>query len=398
MDRFSSALAVLSNTSPLRPVIVHRPHVLRRSARFFLNNFPGKTLYALKANNDPFVVDQLYRAGIRSFDVASLAEIEQLEVYPDAELYLMNPVKPRYVIAEAYHNFGIRNFALDSKSELEKILTETGNAKDLGLFIRLSCKNDGAQIALEDKFGASEEDAEELMMLVRKSALKLGICFHVGSQSMAPERYSEAMDAISALIARTGVLPDVIDVGGGFPSVYPGMTPPPLSVYMNAIESSFERMNVVETCELLCEPGRSLVAEAGAVVVRVEHRKGQSLYINDGSYGCLHDAAHYGFIYPTRLIREPGGPLGALHPFALYGPTCDSADYMPGPFYLPSCAQEGDYIEVGQLGAYGQVMGTQFNGFGVYDSVILEDEPIMSIYDALPEKRITADVVAYSNT
>lgn len=398
MDKFSSALAFLSDTFPVRPVIVNRPHVLRRSARYFLKNFPGKTLYAVKANNDPFVVNELYQAGVRAFDVASITEIEQLQVYPDAELYLMNPVKPRHIISEAYHNFGVRNFSLDSRYELEKILTETNNAKDLGLFIRVTCKSDGAQIALEDKFGASGDDATELLMLARKSALKLGICFHVGSQAMAPERYAEAMEAISGLIARSGVLPDVIDVGGGFPSVYPGMTPPPLSIYMKTIEAAFEKMNVVETCELICEPGRSLVAESGSVIVKVEHRNGQSLYINDGSYGCLHDAAHYGFIYPTRIIKKQGGPLGTMQPFALYGPTCDSADYMPGPFYLPDCIQEGDYIEIGQLGAYGQVMSTLFNGFGLYEKVLLDDEPIMSMYEAFPADQVMPGIIAVKKT
>ncbi|MGH1351400.1 MAG: type III PLP-dependent enzyme [Methyloligellaceae bacterium] len=380
MDKHASAAELVRYGMPYRPVIATRPHLLRRAATFFMQHFPGKTLYAVKANDTPEVIEELYRAGIRAFDVASLTEIQQLKAYDKAELYLMNPVKPRYVISEAYHNYGVRNFSLDSLDELNKILEETGNAKDLNLFVRVSCNGKGAQIALDDKFGVCDEDAYQLLMATRKAALKLGVAFHVGSQAMVPERYGEALNAVSAMIAKSGVLPDVIDVGGGFPSVYPGLTPPPLSSYMSMIETAFEKMNVVETCELLCEPGRALVAEASSLFVRVEHRKGQHLYINDGSYGCLHDAAHYGFVFPARLVRADGGSLGTLQPFALYGPTCDSADFMPGPFYLPSDVREGDFIEIGQLGAYGRVMTTLFNGFGRYEYVELEDEPIMSMY------------------
>ncbi len=395
MDKYASAEELVRAGMPHRPVIATRPHLLRRAASFFKQHFPGKVLYAVKANDAPAVIEELYQSGIKAFDVASLVEIQKLQSYSNAELYLMNPVKPRYVISEAYHNYGVRNFSLDSHSELTKILEETGNAKDLTLLVRVSCNGEGARIALDDKFGISDEAACDLLMAARKAAVRLGVTFHVGSQAMEPERYSEALTSISSLIARSGVLPDIIDVGGGFPSIYPGLTPPPLTSYMNVIDAAFEKMNVVDTCELLCEPGRALVAEAGSMVVRVEHRKGQHLYINDGSYGCLHDAAHYGFVFPAKLLRPDTPPLGTLQPFAFYGPTCDSADYMPGPFYLPDDVQEGDFIEIGQLGAYGKVMTTLFNGFGRYKYVELEDEPIISMYGEEQHEANIEKIVAF---
>ena len=381
MHQYTCALDLIHNTSPSQPVIILRPKSAKKATDWFLKNFPGKTLYALKANNNPVIVNALYESGIRNFDVASLSEIEQASAYDDAVLYLMNTVKSRRLISEAYHKYGVRNFALDSLEELKKICQETGHAKDLNLFVRLSCSSKGAKIALDNKFGCGEEEAIDLLMATRKIATRLGITFHVGSQSMLPERYSEAMEGISALVAKSGVLPDIIDVGGGFPSIYPDMVPPSLDNYISVIDKAFECMKVVETCELLCEPGRALVAEAGSTLVKVEQRRERYLYINDGAYGTLHDAAHYNFNYPARLIREIDGPLGSLQPFSLYGPTCDSADYMPGPFHLPSCVNEGDYIEIGQLGAYGEVMKTDFNGFGTYAYAILNDEPILSMYE-----------------
>ena len=381
MEKFTSAAEMLRTVVPHDPVIGLRPHAAKRAATWFLENFPGKVLYAVKANNSPEIIDALYDAGIRAFDVSSFREIEQLCKYHDAELYFMNPVKPRHVIGPAYFEYGVRCFVLDCQAELEKILAETNNASDLTLFVRVACGGEGAKIALDGKFGVHGQEAVDLLMSARQAARRLGVTFHVGSQAMRPQRFSEALEDINQLIACSGVLPDMVDVGGGFPSVYPDSEPPELINFVKEIEDAFERLNVVETCELLCEPGRALVAEAGTVIARVEQRKGEMLYLNDGAYGALYDAAHCSFIYPTRLHRvQCIGQLSALHPFVLYGPTCDSADYMPGPFYMPGCIGEGDYIEFGQLGAYGHVMSTGFNGFGNYQTVILEDEPLMSLY------------------
>ena len=380
MGAFESATELLRTCSPVKPVVMLRPNAVRSAALWFQEHFPGRVLFALKANNMPDVVTELYRSGIKSFDVASISEIRQISNYSDVEIYLMNPVNPRAVIAEAYYEHGVRNFCLDCPQELEKILEVTNRAKDLNLFVRIACESFGAQIALENKFGVSQRQAVDLLLAARSASVRLGITFHVGSQSMIPESFSQALDNVSTLITHAGVLPEMIDVGGGFPSIYPGMAPPSLKTYINAIHTAFERMNVFETCELMCEPGRALVAESGSLLVQVVQRKGSSLYINDGAYGALHDAAHYGFVYPTRLVRPAQAPFGVLKPFSFYGPTCDSADYMQGPFLLPECIEEGDYIEIGQLGAYGHVMGTRFNGFGDYDYALLEDQPMISMY------------------
>jgi len=381
MGTFKSAEEFLRFQSPDRPVLGVRPHAARRAARWFQRHFPGKTLYAVKANPMPIMIDALYEEGIRNFDVTSMPEVEQMAAYPQATLYFMNPVKSRATISRAYYDYGVRIFALDCRDELEKIAEATGAARDLTLFVRIACEGRGSRIPLGRKFGACPDEVVDLLLAARSSSKRLGVSFHVGSQAMEPRRYRDAMHHIDTLIVESGVLPDIIDVGGGFPSAYTNLSPPPLDRYISEIKGCFDSMNVVETCELICEPGRALVAEASSVIVRVELRRGGALYLNDGAFGSLFDAAHFGFVYPVTLLPQAPRSTGAPEPFLFYGPTCDSFDHMPGPFFLPGCVREGDFIEIGQLGAYGHVLGTRFNGYGLYEEVILRDEPMMTMYD-----------------
>ncbi|MGI9383634.1 MAG: type III PLP-dependent enzyme [Methyloligellaceae bacterium] len=385
MDRFSSAAALLRDHRPQRPVLGLRPHAAARAARWFRRNFPGTVVYALKANNAPAIVEALVAAGIGNFDVASLDEIERASGIAGAELSLMNPVKSRETIRRAYFEFGIRIFALDSAAELEKIRQETEGARDLTLFLRLACANADSLIPLEDKYGVPETEAPALLVAARQAAARLGVTFHVGSQAMSPAGFAAALDSVGRLIRASGVLIDAVNVGGGFPSRYAGTEPPALTRYMQAVRAGIERLAVGEACAFLCEPGRALVAEAESALVRVDARKGRHLYINDGAFGTLYDAAHSGFTFPARLVRPETAPVAALEPFTLYGPTCDSIDVMPGPFLLPGCIGEGDHIEIGQIGAYGRVMATCFNGFGRYDEAIFADAPMLTAYAEAPD-------------
>ena len=214
-----------------------------------------------------------------------------------------------------------------------------------------------------------------------QQAAELGVSFHVGSQCMAPAAYRAAMMEASRLIARAGVTVDIVDVGGGFPSVYPGLVPPPLEDYVSAIESAFEDMMVLENADLWCEPGRALIAEAVSVLTRVELVKGDAVYMNDGSYGTLFDMVHARWPFPMRVHRAGGEVSEQTAEYRLYGPTCDSIDSMPGPYTLPADIREGDVIEFGMLGAYGTAMATRFNGFGDVDTVKVNDFPWVSLYD-----------------
>jgi ornithine decarboxylase len=385
MDVFTSAAEFLRRRRPERPVLALRPHAAQRAARWFIDNFPGRVLYAAKANDARPIIDALVEAGIRAFDVASLVEIERVAGIPGTELFFMNPVKSRGAIARAYREFGIRSFAFDSEEELDKIVAETGGAKDLTLYLRVACPNTHSLIPLEGKFGASDEEAPALLLRARQIAERLGLTFHVGSQAVVPAAFGEAIRQIGQLIVASGVLVDAVDIGGGFPSRYPHSDPPELATFMDEVVRAADELAVKHSCELLCEPGRALVAEAESVIVRVDARRGNALYVNDGAFGTLFDAANSGFRFPARLVATSRRKARLVAEFALYGPTCDSSDFLPGPFELPDNVREGDYIEIGQIGAYGRVFASRFNGFGEYDEVTLRDEPMLTMYaDAEP--------------
>ena len=377
-------------------MILNRPHAAARAARFFVEKFPGKSLYAVKANPSPDLIRVLWDNGVTHYDVASIAEVRLVRgLLPDAVLCFMHPIKAPGAIREAYFEHGVRTFSLDSSEELAKIVaatrTEDGTAaRDLRLCIRLRVSSEYSELSLASKFGCDLTEAPVLLREARQYADWLGVCFHVGSQAMTPFAYVQALDRTRAAIAEASVVIDMIDVGGGFPSVYPGLEPPPLEDYFALIHQHFYALPIAYNAELWCEPGRALCAEYSSLIVRVEKRRGEELYINDGAYGALFDAAHVAWKFPVRALEDD--LIKAEMDFAFYGPTCDDADYMQGPFPLPSDIQAGDYIEIGMLGAYGAAMKTDFNGFGATRHVVVEDEPMASLYDG-SRTRVASDNV-----
>jgi len=304
---------------------------------------------------------------------------------PAATLCFMHPVKAAEAIAEAYFEHGVRTFSLDTLEELAKIVAATNAATDLTLCVRLRVSSAHARLSLASKFGIGADESAPLLLATRQVADALGICFHVGSQAMSPAAYGNAMLLVRAAIVAAGVTVDVIDVGGGFPSVYPGMEPGPIERYFDVIHRAFEALPISYSAELWCEPGRALSAEYSSLLVRVEQRRGDVLFINDGAYGALFDAAHIDWRFPVALLRESNTREAA---FSFYGPTCDDADFMRGPFMLPADVGVGDYVEIGMLGAYGCAMRTAFNGFTAGETVVVTDEPMASLYNvAEPSRR-----------
>jgi ornithine decarboxylase len=390
MDSVLSPLDLTAREAPDGPVAIARPHRVAAAAEWFRTRFPGEVFYAVKANPSDWVLDALWANGIRNFDVASDTEAALVaNRFEGAQIAFMHPVKSRRAIARAFHDFGVKTFALDSEDELNKILAETGNAKDLTLVVRFAVSGDGAAYPLTRKFGINPDEAPALLRKARQvSEEMLGVSFHVGSQCMRPDAFRTAMDMVNRAIVDAGVLVDIVDVGGGFPAIYPGMSPPPMLDYVKAIKGGFEQMFVAQNAKLWAEPGRALVAEAGSTVTRVELRKGDALYLNDGAFGTLFDATHLNWAFPAKLLRE--SPSRAkLAPFRLFGPTCDSMDAAARPFMLPADIQEGDLIEIGSLGAYGTAMGTRFNGFGETVTIEAKDAPWPTMYG-----EATAPVVA----
>ena len=382
MQKFNSVDELVSAVRPVDPIYCIRPNSIKTACTWFKSNFPGKILYAVKTNPSKRVIKYIGESGINHFDVASINEIKLIrKIFPEAKAYYMNTVKSREHIKEAYQNYNIKDFAFDTKDELQKIIESTGNTQNLTLYVRVSISNEHAEIDLSQKFGALPSEALGLLRLAKAHAKKVGLSFHVGSQCMHPISYAKGISEIGNIIKKTKIVPDIINVGGGFPSIYPDLQPQPLENYINEIKKAFDHLKLENKPELLCEPGRALVAESGSSIVKVVLRKKQKIYINDGTYGSLFDAGVLNFILPTRMIPNGRATSKKLTSYSLYGPTCDSADFMKGPFVLPNNLKEGDYIELGQLGAYSLTFRTKFNGF--YSDKIFEvqDKPIMSIYE-----------------
>ncbi len=361
---------------PENPVYCLRPAAVTEAARDFQAAFPGDVLYAVKCNAEPTILRAIAAGGITHFDCASDAEVRLLRsMFPNASLHFMHPVKSRSAIRAAWHDFGVRDFVLDTADELWKILAETGEGAR-GLVVRLALPKGSAAYDLSGKFGAEPAVAAELLRAARPHAARLGISFHVGSQCMEPAAWTRAMKMAADVIRMAGVAVDIVDVGGGFPVLYPGSQPPPLAAFMAAIREGAAALPA--GTKLWAEPGRALVASGASVVVQVQQRRGNALYVNDGVYGALSDAGAPGFRFPHRLIRAAGSRPGAApQEFVLFGPTCDSADVMKGPWTLPGDIGEGDWIEIGQLGAYGTALRTAFNGFDRALVTEVADAPLL---------------------
>ena len=382
MKKFSNVNELVNTLKPVNPVYCLRPDTIKNSVKLFKDKFPGRILYAVKTNPNEYVLKHIIKNGIDRFDVASINEVKLIrKLSPKSKLYFMHPIKSREDITSAYFDYNVKDFSLDTKEELMKILNSTKNAKDLNLFVRVAVSNEHAELDLSRKFGALASEALGLVRLCKQHSKKLGISFHVGSQCMHKISFSKGLKEISNIIRKTKIIPDTINVGGGFPSIYPDLKPEPLENYFNEIKLGFSHLKLAKMPEVICEPGRALVAESGSTIVRVNLRKKNKLYINDGTYGSLFDAGVPNFILPTKLITSGRIQSKKITAFQFYGPTCDSLDYMKGPFLLPNNIKEGDYIELGQLGAYGLTFRTKFNGFYSNTIVELNDKPIMSLYD-----------------
>lgn len=383
----STVMQTVLAERPDVPLFCLRPQVATETARRFVECFPGHVLYAVKCNNEPAVLRSLWAGGIRHFDCASVQEVRLVRgLFPDAHIHFMHPVKSRAAIGESWDRHSVRDFVIDSAAELDKVLEETaGHPGRLGIVVRLALPKGGAVYDLSGKFGAEPLEAARLLRLSRTVASRIGLSFHVGSQCLDPEAWVRALDLAGQVIALAGIELDILDIGGGFPVAYPDVVPPPFDDFMARISRGLAALALPATTEVWCEPGRALVAPCQSIVVRIEARRGDALYINDGIYGSLSDAGVPAFRFPCRLIRADGTAASPeTTPYMFYGPTCDSADRMNGPFHLPTDAREGDWIEIGQLGAYGTCLRTAFNGFDEAMLVEVCDRPLLETPGYLP--------------
>jgi ornithine decarboxylase len=375
---FPDVASVVRDLRPSYPVYCVRPDVITRNAKRFITGFPGDVLYAVKCNPHPMVLDALYAGGIRHFDTASLAEIAQIcESYEEAHAYFMHPVKTRAAIEMAYKVYNIRYYVVDHEAELQKVLEETGG-DDVVIMVRITTpKAEGTLFHLAGKFGAEVQQGADLMKKAKALGMEAGIAFHVGSQCMDPKAYTMALEMVGKVIELSGVAPVCVDVGGGFPARYANMEPPPIHKYFDAIREGLKKIALPPTVDVWCEPGRALVATGVSLLVQVQLRKDERLYINDGIYGSLNELTSSEMRPPCRLVRLEGpSASNEFQSYAMMGPTCDSVDVVEGAFTLPIDVEEGDWIEIDQLGAYSNAMASRFNGFYPETFVTVHDSPV----------------------
>ncbi len=373
LRRFKSTDAMVSVLQPGNPVYCFHPEELRKSARQFLSDFPGRTLYAVKCNPHPFVLRTLFEAGIEHFDAASIPEISAVRgLAADATAYYMHPVKTRDAILTAHTVYGIRHFVVDHPDELAKILYETNDAGDLAILVRFATPGGTARYELSEKFGAAPDEAADLLRRVRDAGCRTGLAFHVGSQCLSPAAFRDGVLLAGRVASSAGVSLDYLDVGGGFPAAYVGEQPPALSSFLDAVREGVQQIVLPDDCVLMCQPGRALVASGCSLVVQVQLRKESAIYINDGRYHSLSETVTGHLSYPVRAIRPDGAFSDAMRDFTVFGPTCDSTDVLPSGFSLPDDIREGDWIEIGQMGAYSNALVTRFNGISPDHFVTIE--------------------------
>jgi ornithine decarboxylase len=333
-------------------------------ARRFVDGFPGHVLFAVKANPDTRVLEELHGAGVRHFDTASLEEIALVRnLLPDATCYFMAPSKLVGAAEAAYRDYGVRHFVADHESEVARLLAVTG--PDATIHIRMKAHSKESIYELSSKFGADEAETGRLLCQVAAAERRPGLAFNVGSMCLHPDAYRRAIAAAGTVAADSGVAIASLDVGGGVPSSYPGLEVPPPEDFFAAITETAGATGLPADCQLLCEPGRALVAEGQSLVVQVILIKGDQVFLNDGIYGSLSEPGWSGrkVTFPVMAIRPEGALADEIRDFAIAGPTCDTGDVLPVRFALPADVRVGDWIEIGRVGAYSNAMRTRFNGF-----------------------------------
>lgn len=377
MQTFRNATQAALELRPDVPVYCFRPEILKQDARRFMQAFPGKTAYAVKTNGESQVIRTLVEAGVDAFDVASPAEFSEVRAFsPDAEMLYMHPVKAQSDIRLALEKFAIRTHVVDHEDEIAKLLRIVRaldiDHTEITVFVRLQTKGHAAY-ELSKKFGAAPAHATELLQRLHRIGFKTGLCFHVGSQIEEAGTYAEAIRSAAWVRKRAGVPLAALDVGGGFPATYvndpkrPARNMPSLEQIIEEITDAVEKHGFSDV-PLVAEPGRVIVARAYSLIVRVLLRKGRRLYINDGIWASLSDSWTGKITLPARFIPDPNhrrrpGDAGSITPFKVCGATCDSVDILTRPFWLPETVDTGDWIEIGNIGAYSLSLRTRFNGF-----------------------------------
>jgi ornithine decarboxylase len=344
----------------------------------FTEHFPGRVLYAVKANPLPEVLCSVVSAGVAGFDVASLAEARLVRAtVPRARSWFMHPAKSRRDIEQTFRDLGVRDYVVDCEAELRKLLDVLPSQDpELRVYVRFTSSPSSAIFDLNSKFGASPAEARRLLNLVNaQSRWTTGLSFHTGSQTMVVDPYLQSIRIAADIVESASSKPVALDIGGGFPGHYLNIPYHSPKVMLSEITELVRGTRVLKGVELLCEPGRALVHDSMSLFCRVTLRKGEALYCGAGIYNGLL-SAHQHLQLPARVWRG-GSPIESKErqDFTIFGPTCDSMDRLGFSYSLPKSLDEGDWLEFQHAGAYSETVRCSFNGFS-FDGIvaITEDE------------------------
>lgn len=364
---WSDPVSHVTRHQPDHPVLYLCPQELARSANRFQSGFDGLVTYAVKANGRADILGCLSAAGIATFDVASPVEIDAVRrIAPGADLHYNNPVRSPAEIAHGLEA-GVVSWSVDHPEELSK-LDAVPSGSEISVRFKLPMR--GAAYDFGEKFGATPDQAAELLARVAQSGRVPSLCFHPGTQCDDATAWRDHIVEAARIAAQAGIRIARLNVGGGF-AAHRETCPPDLERVFDTIRDTTCRAFGPSAPQLLCEPGRAMVASAGLLATRIKgHRDGDTLYLNDGIYGALADLRDMGAPTRYQLIRPDGRARnGAASPWRVFGPTCDSLDRLPGRMVLPEDLEVGDYILFPAMGAYSVAMSTRFNGFGTSDVV-----------------------------
>jgi len=360
---YSSVAEMLTERQSVKPIYCIFPQVYQDTAREFVEAFPGRVLYAVKANDHPEVIHLLNRGGVRHFDCASVHEIDVVvRASEDATCYFMIPARLRGEARKAQSEYGVRHFMVDHLSGIQSLADEIDMQSSV-VFARMAVHHSAALQNLSSKFGAAPEKIPELLSAIADTGAELALAFNVGSAVTSPDAYSHAIEVAARVLNDGKLRVRLVDIGGGFPKSYPGFAVPELNEYFDTIKLAAKDLPLAENGEILVEPGRALAAPGMSAVVEVLLRKERRLYLNDGMYGIFWELRFNGHKrYAFRCYRNGREFTGPLRPFRLYGPTCDGTDVLPEEIELPEEIRAGDCIEFGRIGAYSLSGRTNFNG------------------------------------
>lgn len=378
MLTFNNIQDLLANQAVSEPFYCIYPEIYRQTAREFVAAFPGRVLYAVKANDHPAVLRLLHEGGVMHFDCASVPEIEGVRQHcPGGKAYFMVPVRLPGAARTAFERLGVRHFMIDHERGIDLLAAEI-DLSQIIVFVRMAVHHESALQDLSSKFGAPPEQVPGLLAALRQRGAEPALAFNVGSSVMQPAAYLHALKTAEGVLQQLPFRVRLVDIGGGFPHSYPEFEAPPLQEYHAAIRKSSSALPLADQGVLMAEPGRALAAPGLSAVVSVLLRKDDRLYLNDGMYGIFWELRFKGHQkFPVRAFRN-GQPLnGSQASFQLYGPTCDATDVMPGRVDLPADTREGDALEFGQIGAYSLAGRTRFNGF-YSEQVVQFSDPLAS--------------------